>query len=179
MKKKICLVIFIVLFVVSILVNVKLLFFSPAVSLKNIPFEGVITEADSGKIVVKGDGTNGCGLTEHYQIYNSDQIKIVNTNDELIQFTDLKKGTRISMRLWIKEKTLYNDMDRLDIVPVPSDSTSDARIQSNSPPELEPHRTSTSNSRRWRMNLRKPFRDLEWAGREEIGHICIARVWTK
>ena len=99
MKKKICLVIFIVLFVVSILVNVKLLFFSPAVSL-----------------VVKGDGTNGCGLTEHYQIYNSDQIKIVNTNDELIQFTDLKKGTRISMRLWIKEKTLYNDMDRLDIV---------------------------------------------------------------
>ena len=42
--------------------------------------------------------------------------KIVNTNDELIQFTDLKKGTRISMRLWIKEKTLYNDMDRLDIV---------------------------------------------------------------
>ena len=109
MKKKICLVIFIVLFVVSILVNVKLLFFSPAVSLKNIPFEGVITEADSGKIVVKGDGTN-------YQIYNSDQIKIVNTNDELIQFTDLKKGTRISMRLWIKEKTLYNDMDRLDIV---------------------------------------------------------------
>ena len=96
MKKKICLVIFIVLFVVSILVNVKLLFFSPA--------------------VVKGDGTNGCGLTEHYQIYNSDQIKIVNTNDELIQFTDLKKGTRISMRLWIKEKTLYNDMDRLDIV---------------------------------------------------------------
>ena len=55
MKKKICLVIFIVLFVVSILVNVKLLFFSPAVSLKNIPFEGVITEADSGKIVVKGD----------------------------------------------------------------------------------------------------------------------------
>ena len=91
MKKKICLVIFIVLFVVSILVNVKLLFFSPAVSLKNIPFEGVITEADSGKIVVKGDGTNGCGLTEHYQIYNSDQIKIVNTNDELIQFTDLKK----------------------------------------------------------------------------------------
>ena len=49
MKKKICLVIFIVLFVVSILVNVKLLFFSPAVSLKNIPFEGVITEADSGK----------------------------------------------------------------------------------------------------------------------------------
>ena len=48
MKKKICLVIFIVLFVVSILVNVKLLFFSPAVSLKNIPFEGVITEADSG-----------------------------------------------------------------------------------------------------------------------------------
>ena len=116
MKKKICLVIFIVLFVVSILVNVKLLFFSPAVSLKNIPFEGVITEADSGKIVVKGDGTNGCGLTEHYQIYNSDQIKIVNTNDELIQFTDLKKGTRISMRLWIKEKTLYNDMDRLDMV---------------------------------------------------------------
>ena len=116
MKKKICLAIFIVLFVVSILVNVKLLFFSPAVSLKNIPFEGVITEADSGKIVVKGDGTNGCGLTEHYQIYNSDQIKIVNTNDELIQFTDLKKGTRISMRLWIKEKTLYNDMDRLDIV---------------------------------------------------------------
>ena len=116
MKKKICLVIFIVLFVGSILVNVKLLFFSPAVSLKNIPFEGVITEADSGKIVVKGDGTNGCGLTEHYQIYNSDQIKIVNTNDELIQFTDLKKGTRISMRLWIKEKTLYNDMDRLDIV---------------------------------------------------------------
>lgn len=86
------------------------------ISLKNIPFEGVITEADSGKIVVKGDGTNGCGLTEHYQIYNSDQIKIVNTNDELIQFTDLKKGTRISMRLWIKEKTLYNDMDRLDIV---------------------------------------------------------------
>ena len=67
MKKKICLAIFIVLFVVSILVNVKLLFFSPAVSLKNIPFEGVITEADSGKIVVKGDGTNGCGLTEHYQ----------------------------------------------------------------------------------------------------------------
>ena len=60
--------------------------------------------------------TNGCGLTEHYQIYNSDQIKIVNTNDELIQFTDLKKGTRISMRLWIKEKTLYNDMDRLDMV---------------------------------------------------------------
>ena len=116
MKKKICLAIFIVLFVVSILVNVKLLFFSPAVSLKNIPFEGVITEADSGKIVVKGDGTNGCGLTEHYQIYNSDQIKVVNTNDELIQFTDLKKGTRISMRLWIKEKTLYNDMDRLDIV---------------------------------------------------------------
>ncbi|MFR2310255.1 MAG: hypothetical protein ACLS6Z_10245 [Roseburia inulinivorans] len=116
MKKKICLAIFIVLFVVSILVNVKLLFFSPAASLKNIPFEGVITEADSGKIVVKGDGTNGCGLTEHYQIYNSDQIKIVNTNDELIQFTDLKKGTRISMRLWIKEKTLYNDMDRLDIV---------------------------------------------------------------
>ena len=56
MKKKICLAIFIVLFVVSILVNVKLLFFSPAVSLKNIPFEGVITEADSGKIVVKGDG---------------------------------------------------------------------------------------------------------------------------
>lgn len=42
--------------------------------------------------------------------------KIVNTNDELIQFTDLKKDTRISMRLWIKEKTLYNDMDRLDIV---------------------------------------------------------------
>lgn len=42
--------------------------------------------------------------------------KIVNANDELIQFTDLKKGTRISMRLWIKEKTLYNDMDRLDIV---------------------------------------------------------------
>ena len=42
--------------------------------------------------------------------------KIVNTNDELIQFTDLKKGTRISMRLWMKEKTLYNDMDRLDIV---------------------------------------------------------------
>ena len=116
MKKKICLAIFIVLFVVSILVNVKLLFFSPAVSLKNIPFEGVITEADSGKIVVKGDGTNACGLTENYQIYNSDQIKIVNTNDELIQFTDLKKDTRISMRLWIKEKTLYNDMDRLDIV---------------------------------------------------------------
>ena len=52
MKKKICLAVFIVLFVVSILVNVKLLFFSPAVSLKNIPFEGVITEADSGKIVV-------------------------------------------------------------------------------------------------------------------------------
>ena len=94
----------------------EIIIFSPAVSLKNIPFEGVITEADSGKIVVKGDGTNGCGLTEHYQIYNSDQIKIVNTNDELIQFTDLKKGTRISMRLWIKEKTLYNDMDRLDIV---------------------------------------------------------------
>lgn len=116
MKKKICLAIFIVLFVVSIVVNVKLLFFSPAVSLKNIPFEGVITEADSGKIVVKGDGTNACGLTENYQIYNSDQIKIVNTNDELIQFTDLKKGTRISMRLWIKEKTLYNDMDRLDMV---------------------------------------------------------------
>ena len=44
------------------------------------------------------------------------QEKIVNTSDELIQFTDLKKGTRISMRLWIKEKTLYNDMDRLDIV---------------------------------------------------------------
>ena len=56
------------------MVNVKLLFFSPAVSLKNIPFEGVITEADSGKIVVKGDGTNGCGLTEHYQIYNSDPV---------------------------------------------------------------------------------------------------------
>jgi hypothetical protein len=70
------------------------------------------------------------------------------------------------------------DLDEANVV-VPSDSTSDARIQSNSPPELEPHRTSTSNSRRWRMNLRKPFRDLEWAGREEIGHICIARVWTK
>ncbi|EEG93167.1 hypothetical protein ROSEINA2194_02929 [Roseburia inulinivorans DSM 16841] len=53
---------------------------------------------------------------KNHQIYNSDQIKIVNTNDELIQFTDLKKDTRISMRLWIKEKTLYNDMDRLDIV---------------------------------------------------------------
>ena len=49
MKKKICLVIFIVLFVVSILVNVKLLFFSPAVSLKNIPFEGVITDANEEK----------------------------------------------------------------------------------------------------------------------------------
>jgi hypothetical protein len=70
------------------------------------------------------------------------------------------------------------DLDEANVA-VPSDSTSDARIQSNSPPELEPHRTSTSNSRRWRMNLRKPFRDLEWAGREEIGHICIARVWTK
>ena len=57
MKKKICLVIFIVLFVVSILVNVKLLFFSPAVSLKNIPFEGVITEADSGKIVSLNSAT--------------------------------------------------------------------------------------------------------------------------
>lgn len=80
MKKKICLVIFIVLFVVSILVNVKLLFFSPAVSLKNIPFEGVITEADSGKIVVKGGWNEWLqGFTEHYQIYNSDQIKIVNT----------------------------------------------------------------------------------------------------
>lgn len=102
MKKKICLAVFIVLFVVSILVNVKLLFFSPAVSLKNIPFEGVITEADSGKIVVKGDGTNVCGLTEHYQIYNSDQIKIVNTNDEPIQFTDLKK----------KHKNFYEIMDK-------------------------------------------------------------------
>ena len=43
-------------------------------------------------------------------------LLMVLSNDELIQFTDLKKGTRISMRLWIKEKTLYNDMDRLDIV---------------------------------------------------------------
>jgi hypothetical protein len=50
---------------------------------------------------------------------------------------------------------------------VPSDSADDARIGSNCSPklssELEPLRTSTSNSGSWKFNLRKPFCDSECA----------------
>jgi hypothetical protein len=51
-----------------------------------------------------------------------------------------------------------------------SDSADDTRIGSNcSPelsPELQPFRTSVSNSGSWELNLRKPFRALERARRE-------------
>jgi hypothetical protein len=47
---------------------------------------------------------------------------------------------------------------------VPSDSTNDARIESNcSPSELEPLQTSSSNSGSWELNMRKPFYDSECA----------------
>jgi hypothetical protein len=56
---------------------------------------------------------------------------------------------------------------------VPSDSAAYAQIGSNCSPELEPLRTSVSNSRSWEMNLGKRFYDLERARRREVGHIYI------
>jgi hypothetical protein len=57
-------------------------------------------------------------------------------------------------------------LDEMNAV-VPSDFANDARIASNcsseSSPELEPLRTSASNSGRCEMNLRKPFYDSERA----------------
>jgi hypothetical protein len=60
---------------------------------------------------------------------------------------------------------------------VPLDSAHNARIGSNCSlklsSELELLRTSTSNSGRWGMNLRKPFCDSEHARRGEADYIYI------
>jgi hypothetical protein len=56
---------------------------------------------------------------------------------------------------------------------VPSDSADDARIGSNCSAELEPLRTSASNSGSWELNLGKPFRALERARRGEVVCVCI------
>jgi hypothetical protein len=66
---------------------------------------------------------------------------------------------------------------------VPSDSADDARIGSNcSPelsPELEPPRTSASNTGSYGLDLEKTFRVLERARRDEAGHVYISRVWMR
>jgi hypothetical protein len=59
---------------------------------------------------------------------------------------------------------------------VSSDSADDARIGSNCSPELEPLRTSASNSGSWELNLRKQFFALERARQGEAGHLYISRV---
>jgi hypothetical protein len=48
-------------------------------------------------------------------------------------------------------------LDETNLV-VSSDSADDTWIGSNCLPELEPLRTSASNSGSWELNLRKPFR---------------------
>jgi hypothetical protein len=52
-----------------------------------------------------------------------------------------------------------------------SDFANDARIESNCSPELEPPRTSASNSGNCGSNLGKWFRDLERARPEGSSHI--------
>jgi hypothetical protein len=58
---------------------------------------------------------------------------------------------------------------------LPLDVVGDQHIESNCSskfsPELESPQTSTNNSRRWRMNLRKLFGVLERARREDSSHI--------
>jgi hypothetical protein len=66
---------------------------------------------------------------------------------------------------------------------VPSDSLDDAQIGSNCSLELslelEPLRTSVSDSGRWGMSLGKLFCDSESAHQGEANHIYIARVQTR
>jgi hypothetical protein len=61
-------------------------------------------------------------------------------------------------------------------VAISSDSVDDAHIGSNCSPELEPLRTSASNYESWELNMRKWFRALERAWREEAGRIYILGV---
>jgi hypothetical protein len=62
---------------------------------------------------------------------------------------------------------------------VPSDSADDARIGSNCSLELKPPRTSANNTGSLGLDLKKPFRVLERARRDEAGHIYIPRVRTR
>jgi hypothetical protein len=59
---------------------------------------------------------------------------------------------------------------------VPSDFADDVQIESNCSRELEPSRTSASNSESFGSKLGKGFRNSERARPEDSSHIYIIRV---
>lgn len=72
-------------------------------------------ECDSSRIVVKGFEQNAEGLRETYQIFYSNQIKVVDENNQDIAFSDLQSGMYVDIRLWV-DKIDFQDMDTLTIV---------------------------------------------------------------
>ena len=106
---------FLLVLEVSILINIKLIFFQQSQELKNIPFWGQIVECDAGRIEVKGLARNVEGLQETYQIFYSDQIKIVDENNQDIAFQDLQTGMYVYVRLWV-EGIDFQNMDTLTFV---------------------------------------------------------------
>lgn len=94
------LIVFGALLTVSVLVNVKFLFLEQPEKLMNVPVEGRITESDAGQIVVEGAGNNMEGFRGTYRIYYSNQIKVVNEEEQNILFQDLKPGMYVEVRLW-------------------------------------------------------------------------------
>lgn len=72
-------------------------------------------ECDAGRIEVKGLARNVEGLQETYQIFYSDQIKIVDENNQDIAFQDLQTGMYVYVRLWV-EGIDFQNMDTLTLV---------------------------------------------------------------
>lgn len=112
---KYIIIIFLGLFLVSMLLNVKLLLFPKALSLTDVPFGGRITEADSKEIIVEGFGENIKYFRDSYRIPRSDEMKIVNEEGESISFDDLKPGMFVSVRV-VNYEFNFKDMDTVTVV---------------------------------------------------------------
>lgn len=108
-------IIFIAAFTVSLLANIKFVFFQEQASYKNIPINGVVEANDTVEIVIKGFDENREGFRERYRISNSDQMKIVDENGQYISFQDLKPDMYVEVRLWHDGFELH-DMDVLNMV---------------------------------------------------------------
>lgn len=96
------LVVFCLILLVSLATNMRFLYlqqYEPA-EFKNIPFEGRIIENNQLEIVVAGCGDNLEKYRGTYIIHNSDQIKIVDENEQNLEFKDLKPDMYVEVRLW-------------------------------------------------------------------------------
>lgn len=108
-------IIFFIIFLVSIIFNMKLIFFPESVPLMNFPFNAKITETDSGEITVKGLGDNSDYFKESYRILKTDEIKIVDENNQNISFEDLKPGMYVNVRV-VNYDFNFKDMDTVTFV---------------------------------------------------------------